>query len=273
MNRLAALSLPLLAACLLALPAPAQAAQGDMDIQLLRPTFAPWGLMSTPGARPGRQWTVRAGLMLQYERAPLVVIDQTDEIAKVVSDRVGFNVGGYVALLDGFGVGLSIPMYAQGGDYYNYSVPGFALGDMRIDVAYRLLDLGFFALAVRGDFFLPTSTKDAFAGERKPRAMPALTAEFGVPRFSGVFEFSGMIRERVHTGFDMDMGVELGILVGLKGWAIREKLLIMGEFQSRASVQHFLTGAIPQRASSDPQTREHWFCLQNDIAKAENGDS
>lgn len=134
-------------------PPSAVAAQGDMDIQLLRPTFAPWGFYGTPGARPGRQWTVRAGLMLQYERGPLVVVDQTEQIARVVSDRVGFNIGGYFTPLDGLGIGLSIPLYAQSGDYVLYPVPGFAAGDLRLDVAYKLLDVGTFALAVRSDFF------------------------------------------------------------------------------------------------------------------------
>ena len=43
------------ASLLVGLPSSASAEEGDMDIQLLRPTFAPWGILSTPGARPGRQ--------------------------------------------------------------------------------------------------------------------------------------------------------------------------------------------------------------------------
>ena len=139
-------------------PSQAHAEQGDMDLQLLRPSFAPWGYFSTPGARPGRQWTVRAGLVMQYERGPLVVVNQVDQIARVVSDRVGFNLGGYFAPLDGLGIGLSIPLYAQSGNYVFYPVPEFAVGDLRLDVAYRLLELGHVALALRSDFFFPTSS-------------------------------------------------------------------------------------------------------------------
>jgi len=241
MNR--ALPLLLAAAALLVSPAPVAADEGDMDIQLLRPTFAPWGLLSTPGARPGRQWTVRAGVILQYERGPLVVINQVDEIAKVVSDRVRFDVGGNVTLLDNFGVGLSIPLYAQSGNFLDFPVPGFALGDLRLDVAYRLLDIGYLAVAIRSDFHFPTSTKNAFAGERLPRIAPAAVAEFGIPQISGVVELNGMIRQRVSSGFDLHLGVELGVVLGLKAWAVRDKLLVMAEFSSRASTLRFLSSA------------------------------
>jgi len=220
-----------------------EAAQGDMDIQLLRPSFAPWGYYSTPGARPGRQWTVRAGLILQYERGPLVVVDQTEQIARVVSDRVGFNLGGYFTPLDGLGLGVSIPLYVQSGDYAGYPVPGFAAGDLRVDVAYRLMDVGSLAVAVRSDFFFPTSTEDAFVGERKPRFAPALTAEFGIPRISGLAEFNAMIRERVHTGFDVELGVEFGFVLGLRAWLLRDKLQFLTELSSRASSLRFLTGS------------------------------
>ena len=143
-------------AAALLLPAPAaQEAEGDLDIQLLRPTFAPWGLFSTPGDRPGRQWTVRAGAILQYERAPLVVVNQVDQVAHVVSDRLGIQVGGFVTVADGLGVGLSLPIYIQGGDYLLHPVSPVALGDLRFDVVYRLLDLGIFAFAVRSDIHLP----------------------------------------------------------------------------------------------------------------------
>ena len=147
-----------------------------MDIQLLRPTFAPYGLMSTPGARTGRQWSVRAGMTLQYERGPLVVINQTDEIAKVVSDRVGFNFGGYVTVLPGLGFGLSIPMYAQAGDYVGYQVPGFALGDLVVvDIAPVPYDRGF------GGYVEAMSALDLASVERRSDADAALTAEVPDP--------------------------------------------------------------------------------------------
>ena len=115
--------------------------------------------------------------MLQYESAPLVVFDGPDELGLVVARRFSATFGASYVIIDGLGVGLSIPLYGQEGGWDGRSVESFAVGDLRFEASWAFVRLPFLDVAVLGDAWLPTSTQDTFTGERRPRASLGMAAQ------------------------------------------------------------------------------------------------
>ena len=232
-----------LATVVLLVAVPASAGEADLDTQLLRPSFAPWGWTSSPGALPGDAGTVRTGVVLQYERSPMVVLEQGVPLGPLVGHRFSATVGGWVAPVNGLGVGASIPLYLQDSPWPGFTVPEVALGDLKFEVAWRFLRVQSFHLALHGDFHLPTSTRGALVGERKPRAAPGLIAQVATGPLAAVIDVQAHFREKVHTGYDMDLGMELSLLAGVRLWAAPERVAVSAELQLRSAVARFWHGA------------------------------
>ncbi len=216
----------------------ARAGEADFDAQLLEPSFANGALLASGGARPGTQWSHRVGLVLQYERAPLVLVRDETEMERLVSDRFGAWVGGWIALHERMGVGVVMPVYGHYGTFAGRYVKPVVPGDLRVDVKIMAVDLP--VLAISGDLrlYLPTSARASFAGEVGPRLAPGLTVDLGPERAGFVAGLGLLFREKVETGFDLEVTHEFTLILGGRVELVSERLSLLGEFALRTALEH-----------------------------------
>jgi len=223
-----------------ALPgAPAHAAEGDRDLdtQQLRPSMLPSGFLSHPGARRVEPVTFRAGAFVMYERAPIVLTFNEQPDGEIVGHRISTTVGGSIVPLRNLGVGLSLPIYANLPDG-----PNPATGDLRLEATYTLLDTKHLAVAPRAEVFFPTSVRDAFTGEPIPRVLFGVTAQGDIGRLSGFLGVDFLVRKKVVTGYDVEVGHELGLATGVRIALVPERLALLGEFQVKGAVARIFSG-------------------------------
>jgi len=227
----------LLGLLVLALVTPAAVAgPEDIDLDLVHPSFAPSGLIGSSGARTGDRWAIRAGLALQYERHPLVAIEDRTILLPVVSDRVAMWAGGFVSFGRRFGLGLSMPLYLQWGEHENVGPGQFTTGDLRVEVLGNFVDTDLIGLGVRGRVWVPTSTPGTFSGERVPRIAPAVVFELGTRRLALVTELELVVRQTVDTGRDLQLGPQLAGIVGGRVSLLRDALLFHVELAGRTTL-------------------------------------
>ncbi len=223
----------------LILPASTLAAEGDRDLdtQQMRPSMLPSGFLSHPGARRLERRTFRAGAYLMYERAPIVLTFNEQLQTELVGQRISATIGGAVVPLARLGVGLSIPVYLNFPDG-----PNPATGDLRLEATYTLVDLEHLAVAPRVEIFFPTSVRDAFTGEPVPRALFGVTAQGDIGRLSGFVGVDFLVRKKVITGYDVEVGHELGLTGGVRVQLVPERLALLGEFQVKGAVARIFSG-------------------------------
>jgi outer membrane protein OmpA-like peptidoglycan-associated protein len=240
---------PALLVLLMALPLSASAAEGDADLdtQQMRPSFLPQGFLSHPGARRAEVKTFRAGVFLMYEHAPVVMTFNEQEIEAITSHRLSATIGGSVVPFERFGVAVSMPIYGLWGDSGGSQS---ATGDLRLEATYGLLDTEYFALAPRIEVFFPTSVPDRFTGERAPRLLMGITAQGDVGPVSGVLGIDFMVRKKVLTGYDVEVGNELGLTGGLRVDIVPDRFAFLMEIQVKGAVARIFKGAAENPAEA-----------------------
>ena len=217
-------------------------AGGSLDTQLLNVSFAPWGWLGSGGAHPGLAGSFRIGVISQYERNPLVLLDSSTETARVLHHRVTHTVGGFYVPVDGFGFGLSIPITGQITDWSAQDLPPVGLGDLKADVIWRFWGFKTISLALSAEAYIPTSTRGSFTGERLPRLAPGFAAQAGLGPVTFLVAGEAMFRRKIHTGYDFDLGTELRLSLGVRAWPVPGKVLAQLELESRGAVARFLKG-------------------------------
>ena len=217
-------------------------AGGSLDTQLLNVSFAPWGWLGSGGAHPGLAGSFRVGVIGQYERSPLVLLDAATETARVLKHRVTHTIGGFYVPVDGFGFGLSLPITGQVTDWSASEMPPVALGDLKADLIWRFWGIKTVSLALSAEAYIPTSTRGAYTGERLPRFAPGFAAQAGLGPVTFLVAGEAMFRRKIHTGYDFDLGTELRLNLGVRAWPVPGKVLAQLELESRGAVAKFLKG-------------------------------
>ncbi len=225
-------------------PSVAGAQEQSLDTQLLRPSFMPWAFYGNPGADPGPKGSMRIGAVFQYEAAPIVLQFDHAEVHEVISDRYSITIGAGFAPVNGLGIAMSAPVYVMHGAITGDLPRVAAVGDFRLEVAYRLVKLRHLAVAPRAEVFLPLSraTPNLFNGEGTPRILLGVGAQGMIGPITVLVGLEAVLRRKLHTGYDVDMGNELGLTVGVRGWPIAGRIAILGELQARGGVAKMFTG-------------------------------
>lgn len=122
------------------------------------------------------------GLVVDYARKPLVLIDADDEdVAGIVDNQLYAHLGGSLIIWDRLRLGLNVPLLlvnnGVGGVLAgtNYQLDeGAAFGDIRLSGDYRLLgNLGERARLSAGlRVFLPTGSTESYSGDESFRFVP-----------------------------------------------------------------------------------------------------
>lgn len=197
---------------LLALIAPAGAAGYSTDIELARPTFTDGVLPGIDGPAFGPKGTLRIGALMAYERDPLLLYRETEEVGAVVRDRVMAHLGVSADVTKRLSVRLVLPMAAQGnGEIDRLAADGGGFGDLSAGMRVHVVEAGPLDLAARADLLLPMGSPDRYLGEDALRGVGGVLAslDVGPLRINGDASVTG--RQRLQTGEDFALGSELNL--------------------------------------------------------------
>lgn len=218
----------LLVALLLAAPARAldEGAGFDVDVELMRPTFAPESLPGLDVAAGWRRGSARWGLMTQYTRGALVLYEFDREVGTVVADRFTTFAGVSVDIVPAVTLRAVLPLITQSGATApRYAADGLALGDASIGGHWAFVRGARGGLGVAVDLALPTSRVDAYVGERLPRLFPSLLAHLDAGPVRLVTNAGAQVRfATTDTQTDLVLGTELLWHSGVRVTALPDRL-------------------------------------------------
>jgi len=235
----------------------AVAAEGDVDTQLLRPSFAPHAFLGSAGADPGPAFGIRGGAVVQYEHQPMVVVRDGRGQEALIQGRFSTTVGMHAVFVDGVGVGVTFPFYGTLSEAETYARPGFAVGDLGLDVTARFVRLRHLTAAVGARVFFPTSTRDSFVGEAMPRFAPSLALQGNLGPVTSFVSAGVIVRRPVETGYDFRLDPELEIDVGAKFALHPERVRLIVELQVRSGFAKFFEGGAETPADLRAAVRIH----------------
>src|SRR5688572_6800014 len=151
----------------------ARAQDDNIDAERFKPAVTHDGWVNAEGSavRP-TQDPFELGLFLNYAYRPLVIVDDSGDVAStIVGGRMGFDLIASYTLARPFAIGVGLPLYAlQTGDFD----PTFGgLGDVRVVPKLQLLDdRESVGLALVAELRAPTHTGDFSGGARMIQFVP-----------------------------------------------------------------------------------------------------
>ena len=224
--------------------AAAQSVAGNFALDRYEPTAIGDRFFSVPGGAVDGDLQLRAGLIVDYAKDPLVLHDTCEasssgltcnvdgggsDIGSVVSSQLYGHLGVSFAIADRVLVSASLPIaIVNSGDETSnprtgsiVTPPdGAALGDLRLGARVQLLGerKGPAELALGADFWLPTGDPEGYTGDPTTRAMPylALSGQMGMMVYAA--NLGVMVREtgdfvNVRHGTELRYGVAAGVLL------------------------------------------------------------
>lgn len=157
----------------------AYAAPSSVDIELLRPSFAPGATAAVLGPAWGERG-LRLGALTQYELDPLVLHLYGFEVGAVVHHRQTLHLGAWAQLSEGLGLRAHLPIIAQwGSEVPSLAADGLGWGDLDLGASWTPLRRELVSAGLRADASLPFGRREAWMGEGQGQAEVALTARAG----------------------------------------------------------------------------------------------
>lgn len=187
----------------------AHAAGYSLDVELARTGFslAPPGLDAPEVQKRGH---VRAGLMLQYELNPLVLVVDGQEKGAVVANRFDIQLGASIDVSKKLAVRAVLPMAANfGSGVPELAADGFGARDLSAGVRYEILNEKTFALGAHADLLVPISSAGSYLGEVSPRFVPGVSAVYKPGELRVAADVGFMLRGPVTTQQELGAGQEL----------------------------------------------------------------
>ena len=177
-------------------------------------------------------------VVLQYEKAPLRLVERDTVRGLIVNNRQVLQLGLSYAPSKRFAARMMIPIAAHwGNEIPEWSGDGAGIGDMQAGVRFHFGTWKGFAVGLHGDVALPFSKRDAYMGERLPRTVFGLLASYSAGPLSVTTDIGPALRAKVdNSSQDFVLGNELvwntGIAYTLpqKKWPWRS-VLIRGGFE------------------------------------------
>ncbi len=176
-----------MASAALVVPSAAQAADYQLDAQLFTPSAFFHDGFSTPRGQTDGGYPWSLGLVLDYQKNPVVLrrdkAESSEVLQSLVSHQVTANVMGSVRLMRWLSLGVAVPIIPlQAGNAIGpFAEPAsFALGDVRLTPRLRLLTLADGKAHVAGTLgiTLPTGKLfDRYTGRSGATVAPGLAGD------------------------------------------------------------------------------------------------
>lgn len=209
----------------------AYAAGFATDTELMRPNFSGDTIPGVETSKITGQGSWRAGMVLQYQRDPLVVKLYGYDAGSVVENRISTTLGASYDVKKWLSARVALPLaYQNGADVDDYAADGFGLGDVRLGARAALPAGGLFHPGVRVDVEFPVgyymvdrpdTQPDVgnYLSEQAPRFTGALVATLDLGPASVLVDAGFTGRKEVETPADFRLGPELvlngGVLLRL----------------------------------------------------------
>lgn len=111
-----------------------------------------------------------------------------------------------------------------------------AVGDASLNAQLRIATHGPFGIALRAEFWLPTSTGGSLVGEQGLRLAPGLLADLRIGPFVAMLSFALLLRAPVQAGPGLEVGHELLWVWGLASAERDSTVRWVAEVHHRASL-------------------------------------
>ena len=211
----------------------------SMDIELVRPTFSRDSFLGVDHAVITKEGEFQAGLLLQYEKAPLRMIERDVVTGAIVNHRQVMHLGLSYAPSKRFAARLNIPIAGHWGNQVaEWTGDGFGVGDLFAGARFHFGTWKGFSVGMHGDVGLPFSKKDAYMGERLPRTVFGLLVSYDNGPLTVTTDIGPALRAPVdNSAQDFKLGNELiwntgiSILLPEEQWSIDGSILIRGGFE------------------------------------------
>lgn len=179
-----------------------------------------------------------AGLVLDYARKPLVLVDaEGDEVVGVVDNHFFAHLGGSLVLWEDLRIGINLPLLlvntGDGGRLDGLSFEtdeGAAFGDLRLAVDYRLLGANRDAARLSAGFrvHFPTGHERAFAGDDNIRLTPQVmfAGDNADLAYAARVGLGLRFRDGDFAGETFNSELQLGLAVGYR--FLEDKALLVG---------------------------------------------
>lgn len=228
-------------------PALAQDGGYSVDIEFVRPNFGHEGFAGVDVPRVGRHLTVRAGTVVQYQQAPLTLVQAVDNtpLGAVIANRFSAMVGASLDV-ERMTFGVMVPTaYNWGTEQVGFAADGFGVGDVGANVRVTAVRTrqDAFNVGFRGGILLPTGKRNSYLGESRVRftAGGLVAARLGPVTVAS--DVGLMSRREVETPADFTAGTEF-----TWGNAVRlalpqaMRMSVNAQLLARSRAQAFLQG-------------------------------
>lgn len=252
-------------AVILALPfsSGARADGYPTDIELLRPTFSYGSIpgLDTPDIEEEGQ--LRMGLLTQYQRDPLVLVEFENELGGIVSNRVAMQLGVSWDFFERAGARFTLPVAMNfASDIIELSADTVGLGDAGLGVRFLAVKTGGFKLGARADMMIPTNVpRDSWIGERDMRPIVGMLVRQDIGRFSALLDTNATIRSAITTEEDFRLGSELAVTPGLLFQVKPDLVNVYAEGLIRSGFSDFFKGGAENPIET--VVGAQWFAKEN----------
>ena len=200
----------MIALLLLAGSPAALAAGSSADIELVRPSFSPDSLPGFDSPVIEGRGHARYGGLLQYQRDPLIVYEDAQELGAAVARRQIIALGASWDL----GRVASARVVVPAGIQWGTQVPDLArdgpvMGDISGGFRFRFANADRVQWGASMDLYLPTATREAWMGETIPRGRIGLPGLVSLGNFDVLVDVALMVRQPVLTQQQFTLGQEL----------------------------------------------------------------
>ncbi|MEN0063420.1 MAG: OmpA family protein [Myxococcota bacterium] len=221
----------------------------SIDIELIRPSFGHESFASVDVPRTARQnIALRAGLVMQYQQAPLTLYDaaSNEELGSVVANRFSGIVGASLDI-DRVTFGLIVPTAFNFGntDTPQYEADGFGLGDVGLTgrVTWLRTTSDRFNLGTRAGIVLPTGRNFAYMSDEALRFSVGQLVAVRAGPLTVATDIGLFTRQRNATDEDFVASTEVTWNSAVR-FALPQatRLSVNGQLLARAGLDRFLSG-------------------------------
>ena len=216
----------------------------SMDIELVHPSFSRNAVLGVDSPVIHEEGEFQAGLLIQYQKAPLRLVERQEVLGSIVNHRQTAQLGLSYAPSRRFSARAVLPLYLHwGGQVEEWNGDGAGMGDMQVGVRFMFGTWKGFTLGMHGDLFLPFSKRDAYMGEPLPRTWFGLLASFETGPIQVQTDIGPALRSAVdNSNQDFVLGNELVWNTAVKVRLPKEQFSIMGSVLVRGGFNRFFTG-------------------------------
>jgi len=221
----------------------------SIDIEIIRPSFGHESFASVDVPRTaGQTVALRAGVLMQYQQAPLTLYDAAtnEELGSVVANRFSGIIGASLDV-DRVTFGLVVPTALNFGNTETpqYEADVFGLGDMGLTgrVTWLRTKHDRFNLGTRGGIVLPTGRKFAYMSEERIRFSVGQLVALRLGPLTVATDIGLFTRPQIETDEDFVASTDVTWNSGVRfDLPDATRLALQGQIMARAGLERFLTG-------------------------------